>query len=147
MQRRLSIILLGVLIGLVFESLTACSVKNHPAIEVASKTSNIQIAYPSSTHICVDGCQAHQNWIQFYLVSDGFFDRSLRLRTSIWLAQILTIGIASARCWPQDKPGYTCIDMEISHRLLWGLTALNLTPLRQLRDTSSWWLEYIPLHH
>ena len=147
MQRKSSIILFGMLVYLLFELLTACSRVNLPAVDVAIKKPNFQIAYPSSTHICMDGCNAHENWIEFYLVSNSYFEPSLRLRTSIWPAQILTYGISSSPCFPQDKPVYSCIDMEISHRLLWGLTSLNLSPLSQLRDTSNWWLEYIPLHH
>jgi hypothetical protein len=147
MQRKSSIILFGMLVYLLFELLTACSRVNLPAVDVAIKKPNFQIAYPSSTHICMDGCNAHENWIEFYLVSNSYFEPSLRLRTSIWPAQILTYGISSAPCFPQDKPGYTCIDMEISHRLLWGLTALNLPPLSQLRDASNWWLEYVLLQH
>jgi hypothetical protein len=102
----------------------------------------IAIAYPSATNICVDGCQAHENWIRFYLVSNSYVRRSLRLRTSLFLAQILTVGIGSSQCSHQDKAGYTCINMEISHRLLWALTGLNLTPLDQVRDIKNWWLEY-----
>jgi hypothetical protein len=147
MQRKSPIILSGISVCLIFELLTACSVRKTTTSDVASIKPNIQIAYPSSTNICVDGCRPHQNWIQFYLVSNSFYNWSLRLKTSIWMAQILTIGISSAPCFHQDKPGYTCIRMEISHRLLWGLTTFNLTPLNQLRDTSNWWLEYISPHH
>ena len=43
--------------------------KNLQPIDVTSEKPNIQIASPSSTNICVDGCKAHQNWIQFYLVT------------------------------------------------------------------------------
>jgi hypothetical protein len=147
MRRKSSIILLGLFVCLAFELLNACSVKGPPAIGVADKTPNIQTAYPSSTNICVGGCQAHQNWIEFYLLSNGYIESSLRLKTSIWLAQILTYGISAAHCFRQDKPGYTCIRMEISHHLLWGLTTLNLTPLNQLRDAGNWWLEYNSLLH
>jgi len=147
MHRKSSVILFGMVVCLAFGLLIACSVVNPPVVDVASVKPNIQIASPSSTHICVDGCNAHENWIEFYLVSNSYIERSLRLRTPIWPAQILTYGISSTPCSSQDKPGYTCIDMEISHHLLWGLTALNLPPLSQLRDTSNWWLEYIPLHH
>ena len=147
MQRKSCIIFGGMVICLVLELLTACSVKNPPTIGVTSKRPIIQIASPSSANICMDGCKAHQNWIQFYLVTNSYFEKSLKLKTSIWLAQILTYGISSAPCVHQDKPGYTCIIMEISHHLLWGLTTLNLTPLNQLRDTSNWRLEYISFHH
>lgn len=146
MQRKSPIIFWGV-VCLVLELLTACSVKNPPAIGVTGEKPIIQIASPSSTNICMGGCKAHQNWIQVYLVSNSYLEKSLKLKTSIWLAQILTYGISSAPCVHQDKPGYTCIIMEISHHLLWGLTTLNLTPLNQLRDTSNWRLEYISFHH
>jgi hypothetical protein len=104
---------------------------------------NIEIAYASSTNLCIDGCKPHQNWIEFYLPSDSYFRDSLRLKTSLSLGQLLTFGIASSRCEHQEKDGYTCVNMEISHRLLAVLTSLNLTPLSQLRDTNNWWLEYI----
>ncbi len=146
MQRKPSIILLGMFVCLVFGTLNACSARGVLATDVASKSPNIQIAYPSFTILCVNGCRPHQNWIEFYLVSNSFLERSLRLKTSIWLAQILTVGISLAPCFHQDRPGYTCIRMEISHHLLWGLTTLNLTPLSELRDTSNWWLEYISSH-
>jgi hypothetical protein len=86
---------------------------------------NIKIAYPSSTNLCIDGCQPHQNWIEFYLPSHSYYKNSLRLKTSLFLGQILTFLV-----------------MEISHRLLTVLTSLNLTPLSQLRDTNNWRLEY-----
>lgn len=146
MQRKSSIILAGLITFLAFGLLIAGSAKNIPTGTVADKKPSLQIAYPSATNICVDGCNAHENWVEFYLVSNSFVNRSFRLKTSIWLAQILTVGISSTPCVHQDKPGYTCIKMEISHRLLWALTALNLTPLDQLRNTGSWWLEYISSH-
>jgi hypothetical protein len=100
------------------------------------------IAYPSSTNLCVNGCQAHENWIEFYLPSNSYYKNSLRLKTSLFLGQILTFGISSAPCQQQERAGYTCLVMEISHRLLTVLTSLNLTPLSQLRVTNNWWLEY-----
>ncbi len=103
---------------------------------------NIEIAYPSSTNLCINGCQPHQNWIEFYLPSHSYFRSSLRLKTSLFLGQILTFGIASAPCEQQERAGYTCLNMELSHRLLAVLTGLNLTPLSQLRDINNWWLEY-----
>ena len=119
----------------------------HQLISEVSGENNgakVGIAYPSSTHICLDGCQAHENWIEFYLVSNSYVTRSLRLRTSLFLAQIFTVGIGSRHCSHQDRPGYTCIDMEISHRLLRVLTGSNLTPLEEVRDIKNWWLEYTP---
>ncbi len=110
MQRKSSIILSGMVVCLVFELLTACSVKNPPTIGVTIEKPIIQIASPSSTNICMGGCKAHQNWIQFYLVTNSYLENSLRLKTSIWLAQILTYGISSTPCIRQDKSGYTCID-------------------------------------
>ncbi len=104
--------------------------------------SNVAIAYPASTHLCVGGCREHQNWIGFYLASDGYVESSLKLRTTLFWAQILTYGISSMLCAQQDKPGYTCVDMEISHRLLLGLNGLNLSPVSQLQDSHNWWLEY-----
>src|ERR1700690_2542622 len=76
------------------------------------------IAYPSSTNLCINGCQPHQNWIEFYLPSHSYFRSSLRLKTSLFLGQILTFGIASAPCEQQERAGYTCLNMELSHRLL-----------------------------
>ena len=146
MQKKTIRLLLEMCKCLVLGLLCACSVKTPAVINGVSKKPNILIAYPSSTNLCVDGCRPHQNWIQFYLVSNSFADRSLRLKTSIWLAQILTLGISSTPCVQQDRPGYTCIDMEISHHLLWGLTSFDLTPLSQLRDTGNWWLEYASPH-
>ena len=104
---------------------------------------NIKIAYPSSINLCIDGCQPHQNWIEFYLPSQSYYKNSLRLKTSLFLGQILTLGISSAPCKEKERAGYSCLVMEISHRLLTVLTSLNLTPLNQLRDTNNWWLEYI----
>jgi len=103
---------------------------------------NIGIAYPSTTYLCINGCRPHQNWIEFYLPSDGYLKNTLRLRTSLFLGQIYTLGISSTPCKHQEKAGYTCLDMQISHTLLWALTGVNLTPLGQLRDTNNWWLEY-----
>jgi hypothetical protein len=100
------------------------------------------IAYPSSTNLCINGCQPHQNWIEFYLPSHSYYKNSLGLKTSLFLAQILTFGVSSAQCEQQERAGYTCLNMELSHRLLTVLTSLNLTPLSQLRDTNNWWLEY-----
>ena len=102
------------------------------------------IAYPSSTNLCVNGCQPHENWIEFYLPSHSYYKSSLRLKTSLFLAQILTLGISSAPCEQQERAGYTCLNMELSHRLLTVLTSFNLTPLSQLQDTNNWWLEYTP---
>jgi hypothetical protein len=103
---------------------------------------NIEIAYPSSTNLCIGGCNPHQNWIEFYLPSGSYFTNALSLRTSLFLGQIYTLGISSTPCKHQEKAGYTCLDMQIRHTLLWALTGLNLTPLSQLRDTNNWWLEY-----
>ena len=103
------------------------------------------IAYPSSTNLCINGCRAHENWIEFYLPSHSYYKNSLRLKTSLFLAQVLTVGISSSPCEQQERAGYTCLVMEISHRLLTVLTSLNLTPLSQLRDTNYWWLEYKPI--
>jgi len=105
-------------------------------------SANIEIAYPSSTNLCIGGCRPHQNWIEFYLPSDGYLKNTLRLRTTLFLGQIYTLGISSTPCTHQEKAGYTCLDMQISHTLLWALTGVNFTPLGQLRDTNNWWLEY-----
>ncbi len=117
---------------------------NVTAIFNVSSRGNTRIAYPSSTNICTNGCKAHQNWVEFYLPSDGFSTNSLRLRTRLFLAQVLTVGISGSECAHQDKAGFTCVDMEISHTLLSALTASDLTPLGQLQDTRNWWLEYAP---
>jgi len=146
MQRKTIRLLLNVCLCLVFGLCCACSVKIPAAINVAHNKPNILIAYPSSTNLCVDGCKAHQNWIQFYLVPNSFVDQSLRLKTSLWQAQILTIGISSMPCIHQNRPGYSCIVMQLSHHLLWGLTSFDLIPLNQLRDTGNWWLEYASPH-
>jgi len=108
----------------------------------SNKISNTRIGYPFSTNICIDGCRAHQNWVSFYLASNTYVEKSLRLKTSLFWGQLLTYGISSTSCLDQVKPGYTCINMEISHRLLSLLTGLNLTSLDQLRNNSNWWLEY-----
>ncbi len=111
----------------------------------ASSVAGVDYAFPSSTHLCIGGCKEHQNWIVFYLASNSYVRSSLRLKTRLFFAQILTYGISATPCPHQDKPGYTCVEMELSHRLLWFLTQFNLTPLNQLRDTNNWWLEYTPL--
>ena len=103
---------------------------------------NIKIAYPSFIYLCVNGCRPHQNWIEFYLPSHGYREDSFRLQTSLYLGQILTFGIGSHHCDHQDEAGYTCIKMELSHRLLDIVTGLDLTPLSQLQNTNNWWLEY-----
>jgi len=146
MPRKPSVLLLEILVCLIFGLSSACSVKSPGAIGTANKQPNVLIAYPYATNICVDGCKAHQNWIQFYLVPNSFVDQSLRLKTSLWQAQILTIGISSMPCIHQNRPGYSCIVMQLSHHLLWGLTSFDLIPLNQLRDTSNWWLEYASPH-
>ncbi len=104
--------------------------------------STARIAYSAAANICVDGCRAHENWIEFHLVSDNYVESSLRLRTSLFWAQILTYGIGFRPCVQQNGPEQACVDMEISHRLLSGLIDLNLVAVTQLRDRSSWWLEY-----
>jgi hypothetical protein len=103
---------------------------------------DIEIAYPSSINLCIDGCKPHQNWIEFYLPSDGYLEDTLKLKTSLFLGQVFTVGISSTPCKHQEKTGFTCLEMQIRHTLLWALTGLNLTPLSQLRDTNNWWLEY-----
>lgn len=113
-----------------------------PTFATPNNISNIGTAYPFSTNICIDGCHAHQNWISFYLASNTYMEKSLRLKTSLFWGQILTYGISSTPCPDQFKPGYTCINMEISHRLLSLLTGLNLTPLNQLQSKNNWRLEY-----
>jgi hypothetical protein len=104
---------------------------------------NIEIAYPSSTTLCIGGCNPHENWIEFYLPADGYLKNTLRLRTTLFIGQIYTLGISSTPCEHQEKAAFTCVDMQISHTLLWALTGLDLTPLGQLRDTNNWWLEYM----
>ena len=89
-----------------------------PQIPGANERVNIEIAYPSFIYICVNGCRPDQNWIEFYLPSHGYREDSFRLKTSLYLGQLLTFGIGSYHCDHQDKAGYTCIKMEISHRLL-----------------------------
>lgn len=132
----LTIIVIGAL-ALFFQLIT------HRSIPTSSSTnSNIKTTYAFSTNICINGCRAHQNWISFYLVSNTYVKKSLRLKTSLFWGQILTYGISSDPCRDQIKPGYTCVNMEISHNLLSLLTRLNLTPLDQLQNTSNWWLEY-----
>ena len=103
---------------------------------------NIEIAYPTSTNICVDRCKPHQNWIEFYLPTGSYIVESLRLRTSLFMANLLTLGISSTPCDNQPKAGYTCLEMQLSHNLLTALTGTNLTPLKQLRNPDNWWLEY-----
>jgi hypothetical protein len=107
---------------------------------------NSRVVYPSSTHICMNGCNPHQNWIQFYLPSGTYIRDSFRLRTTLFLGQPLTFGISSTPCFHQDIAGYTCVVMQLSHRMLSTLTRFNLIPLSQLRDTNNWWLEYTPKH-
>ena len=105
------------------------------------------IAYPSGTHICVNGCNhAHQNWIEFYLASGSYDDKTLHLKSSLpWLwAQMLTLGTGASRCRTQDRDGYTCIHVGISHRVLNALTSFHLVSLEDLRNTDHWWLEYGP---
>jgi hypothetical protein len=105
---------------------------------------NIEIAYPTSTNVCADGCKPHQNWIEFYLPTGSYIVESLKLRTSLFMAQVLTLGISSTPCDNQPKAGYTCLEMQLSHNLLTALTGMNLTPLKQLRNPDNWWLEYEP---
>lgn len=142
MQGKLSSIVRWSLLALFIFALMIIPSARSFAGPTHSTGSNIDIAYPAMTHLCVDGCREHQNWIEFYLVSNSYIDSSLRLKTSLFLAQILTYGISSTLCAQQDKPGYTCVEMEVSYRLLSGLIDLNLSPLGQLRDNRNWWLEY-----
>ncbi len=138
-----SLCILGLLvISSVISYQFAAKYLNIPRIPKPSGRANIETAYPSSTNLCSGGCKPHQNWVEFYLPSGSFHEDSLRLKTSIFIGEILTIGISSTPCEHQERAGYTCIDMELSHRLLSALTGLGLTPLRQLRDTNNWWLEY-----
>ena len=104
----------------------------------------IEIAYPTSTNICVNGCKPHRNWIEFYLATGSYIVESLRLQTTLSLGQVLTLGISSTPCYYQDKAGYTCLEMQLSHNLLTTLTRLKLISLGQLRDPDNWWLEYEP---
>jgi hypothetical protein len=113
-----------------------------PQIPNSKGGSNIKIVYPSSTYLCVGGCKPHQNWILFYLPPGEVRMDSLRLKTSLFLAQILTVGIGGDRCPNEEKSGTNCVVMELSHRLLSVLTETGLVPLSQLRDTDNWWLEY-----
>ena len=115
-----------------------------PLAAKGSGGAEIEIAYPSSTNICVGGCNPHQNWIVFYLPSGSFALDSLRLRTSLFAAQMLTIGTASKLCEHQDMTGYACLDVWLRARLLSAVTGLDLAPLSQLRDVNKWWLEYSP---
>ncbi len=115
-----------------------------PVSAISVHGSSLKIVSPAATNLCLNGCRAHQNWISFYLASNTYIEKSLRLKTSLFWGQILTYGISSTPCLDQIKPGYTCIDMEISHRLLGLLIGLNLTPLDQLRNINNWWLEYTP---
>jgi hypothetical protein len=105
---------------------------------------NIRIAHPYSTHLCIAGCQADQNWIEFYLPTNSYYTGSLQLKTSIFMAKILTIGISSTKCRQLETPGFTCVEMELSHRLLQALTGLNVIPLSKLQNTNNWWLEFRP---
>ena len=143
MQGKSLILRWGVLALLIFALLIIPSVKSS-ADSVRKVESNISIAYPASTHLCIGGCREHQNWIEFYLPSDSYVEGSLKLKTTLFWAQILTYGISAALCVQQDRPGSTCVDMEISYRLLSGLIDFNLVPVNQLRNTSNWWLEYQP---
>ena len=155
MQFKLSVALLGIsaLITLVFGPMI---VNPSQGLQLSNLEPNISansrpqestdngIVYPTSTYLCDGGCKPHSNWIQFYLPPGNFSRRSLQLKTSLFMGQILTYGISGSRCYFQDKPGYSCIDMELSHRLLQVLTEFNLIPIDQLRDTNNWWLEYMP---
>lgn len=136
----LTIIVFGTLI--IFSATFSQSPGREPTLASPNNISNIGIAYPFSTNICIGGCHAHQNWISFYLTPNIYVEKSLRLKTSLFWGQILTYGISSTPCLDQFKPGYACINMEISHRLLSLLTGLNLTPLDQLQSKNNWWLEY-----
>lgn len=120
------------------------SLPNIPRAPNTGAGANIGIAYPTSTNLCINGCEPHQNWIRFYLPLYSYQRNSFRLRTSLFLGQLLTIGISGSRCRREDKTGYSCVDMELSHRLLAVLTGTGLAPLSQLRDTNNWWLEYTP---
>jgi hypothetical protein len=104
----------------------------------------IDIAYPTSTNICVNGCNPHRNWIEFYLATGSYIVESLKLRTTLFPGQVLTLGISSTPCYYQEKAEYTCLEMQLSHNLLTALTGLKLIPLGQLRDPDNWWLEYEP---
>jgi hypothetical protein len=114
-----------------------------PQVPNPNEGAGVGIAYPTSTHLCVDGCEQHKNWIFFYLPTGSFRWDSLRLKTSLFPAQILTFGISWDICLYEQKAGYTCLVMELSHRLLSTLSELGITPLSELRDTKIWWLEYI----
>ncbi len=141
MQGKSSILRWSALALIILAFMIVPSVKNSAHASGAAE-SNIAVAYPASTHLCIGGCREHQNWIGFYLASDRYVEGSLKLKTNLFWAQILTYGISSMLCTQQDRPGYTCLDMEISYRLLSGLIDLNLSPLSQIRDTRNWWLEY-----
>ena len=112
------------------------------AVASRRNAAHVSIARPSSLSICMDGCKEHQNRIQFYLASGRYQEDSLTLKTPIRYAKILTYGISSTDCRRQDRPGYTCVDMELSHHLLSILIDLHLVPLRQLRNPANWRLEY-----
>ena len=103
---------------------------------------NIAIVYPASTNICVGGCQIHQNWIEFHLPSGGYLRNSVRLKTSLFAGQILTVGIAPSPCGIKDEYNFMCLHMLVRATLLRVLTEFNIIPLSQLRDTGNWWLEY-----
>ncbi len=114
-----------------------------PQVSKPNEGSEVEIAYASSTYLCVGGCRPHQNWILFYLPPGDIRMDSLRLKTSLFPAQILTVGIAGGQCRPEEeKAGSDCLVMELSHRLLSALTDSGLVPLSQLRDTNIWRLEY-----
>ena len=116
---------------------------NAPKFPAPSAGANVEIAYPLSTHLCLDGCQSHENWIVFYLPLNGSRVNAVRLKTSLFFGQILTVGISAGECEHEIRmPGYTCFHMELSHRLLRVLTTLDLAPLPEVQDKNNWWLEY-----
>ena len=117
---------------------------NPQEVPGTSAGNRIEIAYPTSTNLCVNGCKPHKNWVEFYLPTGSYIVQSLKLRSSLFMAQVLTLGISPTPCYDQPKAGYTCLEMQISHNLLTALTRTNLTPLNQLRNPDNWWLEYEP---
>jgi hypothetical protein len=118
-------------------------VLNAPRLPAPSAGANVEIAYPLSTHLCLDGCRSHENWIVFYLPTNGSRVNAVRLKTSLFFGQILTVRISAGDCEHETSmPGYTCFHMELSHRLLRVLTTLDLAPLPELQDKNNWWLEY-----
>ena len=131
-----------ILLGLRSFQIPFRAIERPPLVSHSSAPTDIGIAYPTSTHICVDGCRAHQNWVEFHITSNTFNKYRLRLKTTLPMAQILTFGIGWKLCNAQNHEVYTCVDMEMSHNLIWMLTTSNLTPLDQLRDPNNWWLEY-----